>query len=281
MNDHAFEAAAKERLLRALLVRLPGVVVAYSGGVDSSYLAYVAHEVMGDRAVAATAVSPSLARAERDAAAALARMRGWNHVIVETTELRRAEYCRNASDRCYWCKAELFDVLAPLAERNGAPVAVGTNVDDLGDHRPGHDAARERNVMTPLVDCALTKEDVRELSRRVGLPTADKPAGPCLASRIAYGVEVTADRLARIDAAEEFLCALGFRELRVRDHGDFARIEVPRADITAVAHAADEITARLTDLGFAYVTLDLAGFRSGSLNEVLPASSLRLGAPRR
>jgi pyridinium-3,5-biscarboxylic acid mononucleotide sulfurtransferase len=271
---------AKEQALRDALAGLHAIVVAYSGGVDSSYLAHAAYEVLGRRALAVTAVSPSLARAERDEAAGLARVRGWNHAVVETRELRRAEYRKNGSDRCYWCKTELFDVLTPFAERLGAPVAVGTNVDDLGDHRPGGDAARERNVLTPLLDSDLSKADVRRLSRRAGLPTADKPAGPCLASRVAYGVEVTAERLTRIDEAEAVLRSLVFYEWRVRDHGELARIEVPSGQIERAAAAAGEISARLKTLGFTYVTLDLGGFRSGSLNDLLPATSLRIGRSR-
>ncbi|HVM34137.1 MAG TPA: ATP-dependent sacrificial sulfur transferase LarE [Actinomycetota bacterium] len=278
-RDSLDSLLAKEEALRDVLAGVDAIVVAYSGGVDSSYLAHAAHEVLGDRALAATAVSPSLARAERDGAAALARARGWNHAMVETGELRRAEYRRNGSDRCYWCKAELFDVLTPLAARRGAVIAIGTNVDDLGDHRPGADAARERNVLTPLLDSGLTKADVRRLSRRAGLPSADKPAGPCLASRVAYGVEVTAERLTRIDDAEAALRSLGFAEFRVRDHGELARIEVPPGEIARAAAARAEISARLKALGFTYVTLDLEGFRSGSLNDLLPAASLRIARP--
>ncbi len=252
------------------------LVVAYSGGVDSSFLAAVAHEVLGERAVMATAVSPSLARSERTAAADLARDRGWKHLLVETNELDRDEYLRNDSDRCYWCKTELFEVLAPVADALEARVAVGTNLDDLGDHRPGQEAARERSVLTPLVEAGLTKGDVRELARAMGLSTADKPASPCLSSRLAYGVRVTPERLARIDLAEDYLRTLGFQVFRVRDHGDVARIEVPKNEITRVAELSDEIASRLIELGFRYVSVDLAGFRSGSMNEVLPASLLRI-----
>jgi pyridinium-3,5-biscarboxylic acid mononucleotide sulfurtransferase len=271
--------ARRERLRRALN-ELPGLVVAYSGGVDSTFLAHAAHEVLGDRLLAVTAVSPSLAASERRAAAALAQARGWRHMAVETHEIDRPDYRRNFSDRCYWCKTELFEVVAPIAVGLGHPIAVGTNLDDLGDHRPGQQAAREKGALMPLVDAGLTKSDVRRLSAEEGLPTATKPAAPCLASRIAYGVEVTPERLARVDAAEDYLRSLGFAELRVRDHGDVARVEVPAADIPSAAARAEEIAERLAELGFAYTTLDLKGLRSGSLNEILPESALRIGLPR-
>ena len=224
----------------------------------------------------ATAVSPSLARSELAAAEELAHSRGWNHLKVETAEMGREEYVRNSSDRCYWCKTELFDVLGPLAAGMDAPIAVGTNLDDLGDFRPGQAAARERDVQTPLADVGLSKAEIRSLSGSLGLPTVDKPASPCLSSRLAYGVRVTPERLQRVDRAEDALRELGFTTLRVRDHGEVARIEVPEDDIVRASALAGEISARLSDLGFRYVTLDLGGFRSGSLNEVLPASELRI-----
>jgi uncharacterized protein len=261
--------AAKKDALEELLSDLGSVIVAYSGGVDSSYLAYVAHGVLGEGAVAITAVSPSLARRELDAANRLARERGWRHERVGTHEVARDDYARNEPDRCYWCKTELFDVLAPIAVTRVATIVVGTNVDDLGDHRPGLRAADERHVRAPFVEVGLTKSEIRHLSMAAGLPTADKPASPCLSSRIAYGVRVTPQRLRRIDAAEDFLLSLGLRELRVRDHGELARIEVPSERLQVALDHREEITARLTKLGWRYVTLDLQGFRSGSLNEVL------------
>jgi uncharacterized protein len=259
----------KERQLTQSLRAMERVVVAYSGGVDSAFLAATAHRVLGGAAIAATAVSPSVAERELAEAEELARRFGWNHVLIETHELAREEYVRNDPHRCYWCKTELFDMLGPLARERGAEIAVGTNLDDLSDYRPGLEAARERNVKTPLADACLTKAEVRELSREAGLPTADKPASPCLASRFAYGVGVTRDGLRRIDRAEEALRSLGFVEFRVRDHGDLARVEVPRADLERAASLHDQIATTLRDLGFRYVTLDLTGFRSGSLNEVL------------
>ena len=265
----------KKQELDRLLADLDGAVVAYSGGVDSALLASAAHEILGDRAVVVTAVSPSLARRERRAASDLARSFGWPHVEVETSELDRPEYVRNEPDRCYWCKTELFDVLAPIASERAASILVGTNLDDLGDHRPGLRAAREQDVRAPLAEAGLTKRDVRELSALRGLPTAEKPASPCLASRFAYGVQVTPEGLARVDEAEEIVRSYGFEVFRVRDHGDLARIEVPADRIEELVAVRAEIEAAFTRLGYVFVTVDLAGFRSGAMNEVLPTLGFR------
>ncbi|MGH2755598.1 MAG: ATP-dependent sacrificial sulfur transferase LarE [Actinomycetota bacterium] len=260
---------AKLAHLEALIADIGGTVVAYSGGVDSSFLMAVNHEVLGDRALAVTAASPSMARRQLRAARALAEQRGWRHLVVGTHEVGREEYARNDDDRCYWCKTELFDVLQPLAEERAAEVLVGTNLDDLGDHRPGLRAADERTVRAPLVEAKLTKAEVRDLSVDLGLPTADKPSSPCLSSRFAYGVRVTARGLRRVDEAEEFVRSLGFEVFRVRDHGDLARIEVERSEIERASALASTLTDGLKALGYRYVTLDLEGFRSGSLNEGL------------
>ena len=255
--------------LDRLLAGLGRLVIGYSGGVDSAYLAARAHAVLGADALAVTAVSPSLARRERAGAAALARAQGWNHLEISTDELAREEYVRNAPDRCFWCKTELFEVIEPIARTRQASIAVGTNLDDLSDHRPGIAAARERGVLAPLAEVGLDKAMVRELSRRAGLPTAEKPASPCLASRLAYGVEVTEERLSRVDAAEEYIRGLGFQVLRVRDHGELARIEVPAEEIDSLMGRREEIAVELRRLGFSFVTVDLTGFRSGSLNAVV------------
>jgi pyridinium-3,5-biscarboxylic acid mononucleotide sulfurtransferase len=265
----------KRETLHESLARLGSAVVAYSGGVDSSYLASAAHAVLGNKSLAVTAVSPSLARRELHAARSLALKLGWNHEIVGTHEVSRDDYARNDHDRCYWCKTELFEVLGPIARERAATVLVGTNVDDLGDHRPGSVAADENGVRALLVEVGLTKAEVRELAAAAGLPIADKSASPCLSSRIAYGVRVTPERLRRIDRAEDILLALGFGTLRVRDHGDLARIEVPPAEVDRVAALKDVLVPQLRGLGWQYVTVDLEGFRSGSLNEVLPAPVLR------
>jgi uncharacterized protein len=267
--------AGKLAELTSLLVDLDNVVVAYSGGVDSSFLAAAAHEALGARSLAVTAVSPSLARRDLVQARSLARARGWRHEEVLTGEVERPEYRANAPDRCYWCKTELMEVLEPIARSRGGTVVVGTNTDDLGDHRPGLRAAREHDARAPLAEAGLGKDDVRALSRTIGLPTADKPASPCLASRFAYGVSVTVEGLARVERAEEALRAFGFTELRVRDHGDLARIEVPHASIERAAALSGEISSALKDLGYVYVALDLTGFRSGAMNEVLRPPRIR------
>ncbi len=263
------DLTAKEEDLRRDLSRHDGLVVAFSGGVDSTYLLAVGLEVLGAGCVAATAVSPSLAPSEREAARALARQLGATHLEVVTHEGQRPAYVANGPDRCYHCKDELFERLAPLVECYGA-VAVGTIVDDLGDHRPGQQAARERGVLTPLADAGMTKRDVRAASRALGLPTADKPAQACLASRVAYGLPVTPERLERIARAETWLRQRGFRELRVRDHGEIARVEVPVGELAALASLAQSLDGALRALGWRFVTIDAGGLRSGSMNELLP-----------
>lgn len=264
-------ATDKLARLRATLEGLDSAIVAYSGGADSAFLADVAHEVLGGRATAVTAVSASLAPEEREAARRLAGDRGWHHREIQTAELDRPDYARNDADRCYHCKTELFDALDTLAADEATTVLVGTNLDDTADHRPGQRAARERGVRAPLLEAGLTKEEIRELSRERGLATWDKPASACLASRIAYGIEVTAERLERVARAESFLRSLGLEQLRVRDHGDLARIEVPPEEIAGLAshEVRSRVSSFLRELGFRYVTLDLEGFRSGSMNAVL------------
>jgi len=270
---------AKRHRLDDLLAGYGDLVVAFSGGVDSSYLLAAAADVLGDRVTAATAISPSLPASEREAAAALARTLGVRHVEVATDELARAAYRRNDAERCFHCKTALLDVVEPLAAAlgPGVRIAVGTITDDLGDHRPGQRAARERGAVTPLADAGISKADVRALSRRRGLPTADKPAAACLASRVVYGLEVTPRRLSRIERAEAWLRGrLGpDAQLRVRDHGEIARIEVDADLLGVVAALGPELDAQVRRLGWTWSALDLGGFRSGSMNRTLPGAADR------
>ncbi|GGL21564.1 TIGR00268 family protein [Sphaerisporangium melleum] len=248
------------------------LVVAYSGGADSALLAFAAARVLGTRALAVTAVSPSLAAAERSAAREFARRHGLAHLEVCTDEADRPDYAANGPDRCYHCKSALFDAVAPLATAMGARVALGTNLDDLGDHRPGQRAARERGAVAPLVDAGLTKADVREVSRALGLVTAGKPAAPCLASRVSYGDPVTPEILRMIETAEAALRDLGFPVCRVRAHarGTLARVEVPAAEIPRAGELRERIDAAVRGAGFTFCSLDLSGFASGRLNALLP-----------
>jgi uncharacterized protein len=257
--------------LRDRLTGLGRVVVAFSGGADSAFLAWVANDTLGrDRVLAATAVSPSLAPSELADCRSLANDWGLRWSGVDTHELRRQEYVANGGDRCYHCKAELLDVLRPLAAGEGATVVLGVNIDDLGDHRPGQQAARERGAEFPLVDAGFTKADVRRCSASLGLRTWDKPAAACLASRLPYGTPVTVGRLMAVAAAEEALHRLGFRQVRVRHYGDLARIELDPPDLPAAIIRRVEIVDAIRAAGYRYVTIDLEGFRSGNLNEVLP-----------
>jgi uncharacterized protein len=255
--------------LRHRLRDLGAVTVAFSGGADSAFLAWVAHDTLGRRAHAVTAVSPSLASDEHDDCAALAREWGLRWTPVETDELARAAYVANGPDRCYHCKAELIEVVAPLAAAEGATIVLGTNVDDLGDHRPGQDAAADRGAVFPLVEAGFTKQAVRDASRALGLRTWDKPAAACLASRLPYGTPVTVEVLGRVGRAEAALRALGFGQLRVRHYGDVARVELDEGALMTAIERRAEIVAAVKSSGYRYVTLDLEGFRSGNLNAAL------------
>ncbi|HLK11259.1 MAG TPA: ATP-dependent sacrificial sulfur transferase LarE [Candidatus Binatia bacterium] len=266
---------AKLAHLRALLGALPSALVAFSGGVDSSFLLCVAHDVLGPRCVALTTRSGATPAEDLESAQGLAASLGVTHVLVDTDELRVPGYAENPSNRCYFCKDHLFAICAREASARGlAAVLDGANVDDLADHRPGLAAAAERRVLHPLVDAGFTKAEVREASRGLGLATWDRPASPCLSSRFPYGTRITAERLERIAAAERCLRAQGLRELRVRFHDAVARIEVPPAAMPRLLDPVvrETVVREFRRLGFTWVTLDLAGFRSGSLDAVLRAS---------
>jgi pyridinium-3,5-biscarboxylic acid mononucleotide sulfurtransferase len=253
--------------LRQRLVDLGEVVVAFSGGADSSLLAWVAHDTLvPQRATAVTAVSPSLAGLEHDDCRALADEWGLTWREVETDEMANAAYQRNDLDRCFWCKDALMDAVEPIVATAGATVALGVNLDDLDDHRPGQEAARARGAVFPLVEAGFTKDDVRTVSRELGLRTWDKPAAPCLASRLPYGVPVTLGRLRSVEQAEAALRAMGFDELRVRHHDELARVEVPLERLADVVAAREAVLDAVRGAGYRWVALDLAGLRSGNLN---------------
>ncbi|HEY8038839.1 MAG TPA: ATP-dependent sacrificial sulfur transferase LarE [Polyangiaceae bacterium] len=272
--------------LRALIREMGGggggVLVCYSGGVDSAFVLAVAHEVLGDRAVGMTAVSPSLAPYEKEAAVAVAKQIGARHELVESHEIERPGYVANATDRCFHCKSELYDIAEQKKQAWGlAHVLNGTNVDDLGDHRPGLDAAKNASVRSVLVECGFRKDDVRRCAQLIGLTVWDKPASACLSSRIPYGTEVTRERLAQIGGLEAELRSLGLRQLRVRWHaagasGAMARIEVARDELARAFEVRDAMVQAGKRFGFAFVTLDLQGYRTGSHNEVIVGKSLRV-----
>jgi pyridinium-3,5-biscarboxylic acid mononucleotide sulfurtransferase len=261
----------KERALCDTLASLGSVIVAYSGGADSAYLAFIAHRTLGNRAVAVTADSPSYPERHRQLAIQIARDFGLRHEIIQTSELERPEYRANPANRCYYCKHELYTHLSRIAAGRGAVIVDGNNADDRGDYRPGRQAAREFGVRSPLDEVDLGKEEIRALSRQAGLPTWNEPASACLSSRIPYHTEVTDEKLRTIERAEQALRALGFRVFRVRHHDDLARIEIARAEMPRALdpEVSAAIVRALKEAGYRYVSLDLQGYRTGSLNEGL------------
>jgi uncharacterized protein len=262
----------KQKQLLARLGKLDSVIVALSGGADSAYLAWAAHSALSGRALSVTALSPSFSAHDRHQLEAFVQHAGLRHEFLETHELDNPLYAANNADRCYYCKDELFTVLDRLATARGiSAVAYGVNADDTRDFRPGHRAAMEHRILAPLLDAGLSKAEIRELSRRAGLPTWDRPASACLASRVPYGSEVTPEKLAQIERGEAILREMGFRQFRVRHHGEMARIEIAQEELQLALRLeiVQALAQRFREAGFLYVTLDLDGYRQGSLNAAL------------
>jgi uncharacterized protein len=278
LPESVSDTQSKLEALEAQLLRLGSVMVAYSGGVDSAFLAATARRVLGDRMLAVLADSPSLARRDMDQASAFAQAIGMPLRIIQTEELDKPEYQRNDASRCFHCKTELFEGMKALGVQLGyTNIAYGMNADDTRDFRPGQRAAQEHDVLAPLADAGLTKLEVRALAKAAGYSLWDRPAAPCLSSRVEYGRTVTREVLQQVERAEESIRQLGFREFRVRHHGELARVEIARAEMprALIMETLDAITSALRAAGYQYVTLDCAGFRSGSMNAILPADVLQ------
>ncbi|MFB3902967.1 MAG: ATP-dependent sacrificial sulfur transferase LarE [Acidobacteriota bacterium] len=262
----------KERALSQFIGRFQSAIVAFSGGVDSSYLAFIANRVLGDRARVVTGISPSVSQMQQNLVKEFVARHGLNHVVIDTREMENPSYTTNPSNRCYFCKSELFAYLNRLREEWGVEVVFdGSNRDDVGDYRPGRQAAGEQSVVSPFIEVGLNKQEIRALSKKWGLATWDMPAMPCLSSRFPYGVEITEAKLRQVDRAEAFLRDLGFKNFRVRHHENLARIEIDVQEMPGILDLTllEVINKELKALGYHYVTLDLQGFRSGSLNELL------------
>lgn len=268
--------AEKEQNLRRLMREMRAVLVAFSGGVDSAYVALIAAQELGDKALCVMGISPSVAQAERADAEKIAEKFGFNFMKIQTDELEDPNYQANPTNRCYFCKTELYGKLSIVAkEKNIEFILDGSNTDDISDYRPGREAAKEKNVRSLLIEAGLSKAEIRELSRRHNLPTWDKPSSPCLSSRIAYGIPVSIERLSKIERGEKILKDLGFREFRVRNHGELVRLEIAPDEMERALpkQMIDLMADSFRQLGFRYVTLDLHGYRTGAMNEILDKNS--------
>lgn len=273
--DSALEQ--KYQQLQANVAQYQSAIIAFSGGIDSSLVAYVAGQVLGERALAVTSASASLKRADLQLAKTLAAEWGIRHKVIVTDELANPAYRANPADRCFYCKSSLYTYLDQMTATEGVDIVLnGTNTDDLGDHRPGLVAADNYEVRSPLAECNFNKADIRALALALGLRNHDKPQAACLSSRFPYGTEITLDLLAQVEAAEEVLVELGFEQCRVRHHGDVARLEVPQQQLAEALAQADELQRRIAATGYHYVTLDLAGFKSGSLNKALTNDQIQV-----